>query len=124
MVSGKRFILEAYDHDVDADDLLGSTKRISYVNLVKDEDEHEHDLKLYDKDGKESGSLLIKTKFIYVPPDPEPNPNLNRNCSLKLKIIDLVTFKDADLFGKQDPLIKFNYNDEYLATKVAENAGK
>ena len=94
------------------------------MNLVKDEDEHEHDLKLYDKDGKESGTLLIKTKFIYVPPDPEPNPNLNRNCYLKLKVVDLMTFKDADTFGKQDPLVKFKYDDEYISTKVANNAGK
>ena len=46
--SGKRFILSAYDADVDADDLLGRTKSISYVQLVADEDEHEHALKLYD----------------------------------------------------------------------------
>jgi hypothetical protein len=54
-VSGKRFVLEAFDHDVDADDHLGSTKKISYVNLVQDEEQHEHELKLYDKDGKEAG---------------------------------------------------------------------
>lgn len=46
--SGKRFVLEAYDHDVDADDLLGKTKGISYVTLVADEDLKEHELGLYD----------------------------------------------------------------------------
>lgn len=33
--------MEAYDHDVDADDLLGKTKGISFVKLIEDEEEHE-----------------------------------------------------------------------------------
>lgn len=94
------------------------------MTLVQDEEEHEHVMKLFDKDGKESGTLVIKTKFIYVPPDPEPNPALNRNCFLKLKIVDVTTFKDADTFGKQDPFIRFKYDDEWCQTKVADNAGK
>ena len=57
-------------------------------------------MKLYDKDGKESGEVTIRTKFVYVPPDPEINPKLNRNCILKLCILSIETFKDADTFGK------------------------
>ena len=111
--SGKRFILEAFDHDIDADDSLGKIKKIPFVTLIEDEEEHEYQLKLYDDGAKESGEVVFKTKFICVPPVPQPNPKLNRNCMLKLKILDLTTFKDADTFGKQDPLVKFKYNNEY-----------
>jgi Ca2+-dependent lipid-binding protein len=33
------------------------------------------------------------------------------------------TFKDHDTFGKQDPYIKFKYDDEFQQTRVAEDAG-
>ena len=40
--SGKRFILEAFDHDIDADDSLGKTKKTPYVTLIEDEEEHDY----------------------------------------------------------------------------------
>lgn len=58
-----------------------------------------------------------------MPPDPEPNPVLNRNCLLNLKIINVSTFKDHDTFGKQDPYVKFKYDNEFQQTRVAEDAG-
>lgn len=122
--SGKRFILEAFDHDLDADDSLGKSKGISFGSLIQDEDEHEHDLKLYDAGSKETGEITIKTKFIVTPPEPEPNPDLNRNCILRLQIEELSTHKDADSLGKQDPVVKFKYNGTVMQTKVAQNAGK
>ena len=124
VVSGKRFVLEAFDHDVDSDDSLGKSKGISFVSLVEDEEEHMHDLKLYDGASKETGHLTIKTRLIVTPPEPEPNPQLNRNCILMLEIVDMSTFQDADFFGKQDPIIKFKYSDVMQQTKVAQNAGK
>ena len=40
-------------------------------------------------------------------------------------IIKSATFlKDADLVGKQDPYIKFKYEDKYLQTDVKDDAGK
>ena len=105
--------MEAFDHDIDADDSLGKTKGLSYVSLIQDESQHEHQLKLYNEESKETGQLTVRTRFIVTPPEPEPNPNLNRNCLLKLKILDVQTFKDGDFFGKQDPLVKFKYNDKY-----------
>ena len=47
--------MEAYDEDIAIDDKLGATKPLSYVTLVEDEEEHEHDLTLFDADGKKSG---------------------------------------------------------------------
>jgi hypothetical protein len=32
--------------------------------------------------------------------------------------------EDADLIGKQDPYLQFEYNGNTLKTKVQENAGK
>ena len=37
-MSGKRFVMEAFDKDLDADDSLGKTKKISFVTLVETED--------------------------------------------------------------------------------------
>lgn len=117
--SGKRFVLEAFDHDVDADDSLGKTKGMSFVYLILDEEEHVHELKLYDDESKETGAVTFKTRFIVPPPVPKPNPKMNRNCLLQLQIVDLSTFKDADTFGKQDPFIQFKYNNEIHQTQVA-----
>lgn len=121
--SGKRFMLEAYDKDIASDDFLGKTKGISYVYLTQDEEQHKHEMKLYDKDGKEAGKLIVTTRFIIKPPEPEPNIEINRNCSLILKIVDVSTFKDHDTFGKQDPYIKFMFDNETYQTKVADDAG-
>jgi hypothetical protein len=44
--------MEAFDEDIAVDDYLGKTKKISFVTLVEDEEEHEHECILYDADGK------------------------------------------------------------------------
>ena len=92
--------MEAFDEDIAIDDSLGKTKSISFVTLVEDEEEHDHEMILFDNDGKKSGTLWVKTRFLYIPPAPLPNPILNRNCLLKLKILHVSTFKDHDTFGK------------------------
>ena len=49
---------------------------------------------------------------------------LNPNCSLKLTIVEASFLKDADFFGKQDPLIKFQHRGREFRTTTAEDAGK
>ena len=98
--SGKRFTLEAFDHDVDADDSLGKTKKMSFVYFILDVEEHVHELKLYDDESKETGTVTFTTRFIIPPAEPKPNSRLTRNCFLKINVISMNTFKDADTFGK------------------------
>ena len=68
-------------------------------------------MKLYNAGNKETGEITVKTKFIIKPTEPEPNPTLNRNCILNLQIVEMSTHQDGDFFGKQDPVVKFKYND-------------
>ena len=48
----------------------------------------------------------------------------NSNCKLKLKIIEAHFLKDADTFGKQDPYVKFVYDDREFRTSTRDDAGK
>ena len=50
--------------------------------------------------------------------------SVNDNCSLKLTIIEASYFKDADFFGKQDPLFKFTHHGRRFQTTIKDGAGK
>lgn len=49
---------------------------------------------------------------------------VNSNCYLVLTIIEATYLKDADMFGKQDPLIKFKHHGREFKTTVKDDAGK
>ena len=49
---------------------------------------------------------------------------LNSNCKITLKIIEAKYLKDADTFGKQDPMIKFKFLGREFKTTVKDDAGK
>ncbi len=49
---------------------------------------------------------------------------VNSNCQIKLKIVEGKWKKGADLMGKMDPYIKFEYDDEEYQTKIKHGAGK
>lgn len=57
----------------------------------------------------------------YIPP--KPSNLLDKKSMLRIVIKSAVFLKDADLIGKQDPYIKFKYEDKSLQTDVKDNAG-
>ena len=57
----------------------------------------------------------------YIPP--KPSDLLDKKSMLRIVIKSAVFLKDADLIGKQDPYIKFKYEDKSLQTDVKDNAG-
>ena len=114
--------MEAYDKDLTSSDLLGIANPLSYVALVENTDDIQHDLDLF-LDFKKTGNVKFTTRLIWCEPDPDPNPLLNPNCRLNL-IIQRATFlKNADLIGNQDPYIQFNYNQKKVQTDVKDDAG-
>ena len=54
-------MLEAYDKDLMSSDFLCKSRPLSFTSLVEDEEEKLHDLKLYDKESKEAGTLIVST---------------------------------------------------------------
>jgi len=52
------------------------------------------------------------------------NPSLDKKSILKIIIKEASFLKDSDFFGKQDPYIKFKYNNVDLQTTVKDDAGK
>jgi hypothetical protein len=50
--------------------------------------------------------------------------DLNKKSRLVLKIVDATFLEDADLFGKQDPFIKWKYGRSFFQTTVKHDAGK
>ena len=91
--------MEAYDKDVASSDKLGSANPISYYKLIKDEEEHLHELDIF-LDYKKAGHVKFTTKFIWCEPDPPANSKLNPNCMLNLVIVSATFLKDADMIGK------------------------
>ena len=57
----------------------------------------------------------------YIPP--KPSDLLDKKSMLRIVIKSAVFLKDADLIGKQDPYIKFKYEDKSLQTEVKDGAG-
>lgn len=49
---------------------------------------------------------------------------LNNKCRLELTIVAGTWFKDADMFGKQDPYVQWMYGKEKMQTSVKDEAGK
>jgi hypothetical protein len=49
---------------------------------------------------------------------------VNSNCILKLTIVEAKFIKDADFFGKQDPLMKWKHNGREYKTTTKDDAGK
>jgi Ca2+-dependent lipid-binding protein len=45
-------------------------------------------------------------------------------CVLELKILDGTWKSDADMFGKQDPYVKWEYAKEMIQTTTKDDAGK
>ena len=48
---------------------------------------------------------------------------MNKKCKLQITIIEAKFLKDADMVGKQDPYIVFQYGRITKKTTVAEDAG-
>ena len=98
---------------------------------------------LLDKKQKKVGSIVFETQYIWKePPDPAEEDEegqaegapvikrdktlfpLNKKCTVVVTIVEATFLKDADVFGKQDPFIRFTYAGNPLQTTVAEDAGK
>ena len=95
---------------------------------------------LLDKKQKKVGSIVFETQYIWKePPDPAEEEQaegapvikrdktlfpLNKKCTVVVTIVEATFLKDADVFGKQDPFIRFTYAGGTLQTSVAEDAGK
>ena len=58
-----------------------------------------------------AGTLSVTTQLIWADSDPIP-PRLNSKCFLTLTIISGTWLTDADLFGKQDPYVLWQYGKE------------
>lgn len=114
--------MQAYDEDIASSDLLGVALPISYISLVQDDKEQEHNYDLW-HEFKRTGNLKFTTKFIWRAPDPPPNPNLNSNCRIEIIIKEAHFLKDADLIGKQDPYMQFKYDGIIAQTDVLDGAG-
>ena len=57
----------------------------------------------------------------YIPPT--PSDLLDKKSMLRIVVKSAVFLRDADLIGKQDPYITFNYEDKTLKTDVKDGAG-
>lgn len=105
------------------------------------QDEEHHTLDLYDKNQNKAGSLQITTQYLWQEPDAEPDYEddifdettppkpqicelLDEKSMLRIIIQEATFRKDSDFFGKQDPYIRFKYNNIDLATEVQDDAGK
>ena len=80
-------------------------------------------LEIYDDNYKMAGNVNITTQMIWADSDPIP-ARLNSKCKLILTIIEGTWFKDADLFGKQDPYVQWMYGKEKMQSSVKDEAGK
>ena len=49
---------------------------------------------------------------------------VNSNCVLRITIVEGTWIQDADIFGKQDPLIQFTHNGVEFKTTIKDDAGK
>ena len=70
---------------------------------------------LFDEKGVKAGSCKFTTCFKwveYIPPT--PSELLDKKTMMIIIIKSAKFLKDADLIGKQDPYIKFKYEDKSL----------
>lgn len=119
---GTKLVLNAYDKDIVASDLLGVANPIDLVDFCQDDKKNFYDVDLFYK-FKKTGNIKFQTEFVWKQPDPPPNPKLNSNCRLEVIIKSASFLKDADWIGKQDPYIKFKYDNKYGQTEVKDGAG-
>ena len=71
-----------------------------------------HTVEFFDKKNKKAGTAIFSTEYIWEEPDPPVIPrtkDLNKKCKLAIKIIDATFLENADIFGNQDPYIKWKY---------------
>ena len=122
--------LDTYDEDPTGVDYLSSIKPIKFADLVKTSNVQEFHVDHFDNKGKKAGDITFSTRYIWAEPDPpivkrdEKRKPMNKKCKLDVTIIDATFLKDADMFGKQDPFIKFKYGRGEFATTVKDDAGK
>ena len=115
--------LEAWEKDLASSDFLGKIKPISLKELTDFTGLKRHDVPIFDKK-EQTGSIRFSTMLEwveYIPP--KPSDLLDKKSMLRIVIKSAVFLKDADLIGKQDPYIKFKYEDKSLQTDVKDNAG-
>ena len=123
--ANKGLILEAYEKDVASSDFLGRIKEISWKELTDWEGLVKHNVDLLDDKGTKSGSCKFSTSFKwveYIPPT--PSKLLDKKSYMRIIIKSATFLKDADMVGKQDPYIKFEYEGKSLKTDVKDDAGK
>ena len=102
--------------------MLGTAVQLSFVSLVEDSEKKSFNVDLY-HEFKKTGTIKFTTQFIWRKPDPPPNPLLDSFSRLYVTIVSATFLKDTDLFGKQDPFIRFQFGDKKLETDVMDNAG-
>ena len=106
--------LEAWEKDLASSDFLGKIKPIPFKELTDFTGLKKHDLPIYDKKEK-TGSIRFTTMLEWIDyKPPTPSPLLDKKSMLRIVIKSAVFLKDADLIGKQDPYIKFKYEDKTL----------
>ena len=122
--------LDTYDEDPTGVDYLSSITPIKFADLVKTTNVQDFHVDHLDAKNKKAGDISFSTRYIWAEPDPpkvkrnEQLKPMNKKCKLDVTIIDATFLKDADMFGKQDPYIKFKYGRGEFATTVKDDAGK
>ena len=87
-----------------------------FKNLICYDGRVQHNVELLDSKKKLAGNIKFKSEFKWVEYTPPlPHEFLDKKSLLKIIIHEAHFLKDdADLIGKQDPFIKFKYeNQEY-----------
>lgn len=119
---GKDLVIVTLDEDLTSSDVLGTAVPLSIVSLVQNREEKTWKVDLF-HEYKKTGTITFTTQFIWRKPDPPPNPLLDSFSRLYVTIVSASFLKDSDLFGKQDPFVRFEYGGKTLETDVMDNAG-
>ena len=60
-MTGKPLVLEAFDKDTLTNEFLGSSESISFLKLTEDEEIHNHEITLKDKESKYCGKIIMES---------------------------------------------------------------
>ena len=126
----KMFVIEAFDEDTVSDTFIGQMNGLKIDSLVKTNNVQEFDEQLNNKKGKKSGSCTFSVRYIWEEPDAPLVPRdenlkpLNKKCKMIVNVIDATFNKNSDLFGNQDPYVRFKYGRGSFETTVKYKAGK
>lgn len=62
--SGKDVVMQAYDYDMDGDDLLGAANAVSLAAMCADQNVQRHTMDIF-LNYKKTGHLVFESKFVF-----------------------------------------------------------